>query len=318
MVRGSSGEGSVGAFAACGAVSAPPQATRHDATITLLAHLRIMQLSAKVAVYSEDGAPAIVATLCVWATKVYYGGVRIAVLMPTFDEGERLSETLRELAERAADGGHRVTVFVVDDGSATPLEPSVAPAASGGALRVVLARHPVNLGQGAAIETARRLALDSRFDDGFEAWVTMDSDGQHRAEDALALASAIAAGADVAVGDCFAGASEVPTSRRFLLQLARIFERWTTGLVLSDAHNGLRAFGPRAIVQMRLRQNRMAHATELTRRIGTAVREKPLKLVEVPVSVRYTAATLAKGQRAMGAITILVDLFQGFLFGEPR
>ena len=243
--------------------------------------------------------------------------------MPTYDEGERLAETLRELAERAAEGGHRITVFVVDDGSLRPIDADFGLPATE-ALRIVLARHPVNLGQGAAIETARRLALHPRWDDGFDAWVTMDSDGQHRAEDALALARAIVDGrADVALGDRFAGASEVPASRRLLLRLARIFERWTTGLVLSDAHNGLRAFGPRAIGLMRLRQNRMAHATELTRRISRASRspslgDAPLRLVEVPVSVRYTEATLAKGQRASGAVTILVDLFQGFLFGESR
>jgi hypothetical protein len=206
----------------------------------------------------------------------------------------------------------------VDDGSATQIDATVAPPATKGSFRLVLARHPVNLGQGAAIETARRLALDPRWDDAFEAWVTMDSDGQHRAVDALALAAAIKDGADVALGDRFAGASAVPRSRRLLLRLARAFERWTTGLVLSDAHNGLRAFGPRAIVQMRLRQNRMAHATELTRRISVASRAEPLRLVEVPVSVRYTEASLAKGQRATDAIAILVDLFQGFLFGEPR
>jgi glycosyltransferase involved in cell wall biosynthesis len=244
--------------------------------------------------------------------------VRIAVLMPVFNEEERLGETLRDLAARAAGGGHRITVFVVDDGSTPAVEASALPPADGAGFRPVLARHPVNLGQGAAIETARRLALDPRWDDTFDAWVTMDADGQHRAEDALSLAAAIVAGADVALGDRFAGASEVPASRRLLLQLARVFERWTTGLVLSDAHNGLRAFGPRAIVQMRLRQNRMAHATELTRRISKASPEKPLVLVEVPVSVRYTAATLAKGQSAGGAVAILVDLFQGFLFGEPR
>ncbi|HVH42006.1 MAG TPA: glycosyltransferase family 2 protein [Labilithrix sp.] len=244
--------------------------------------------------------------------------MRIAILMPAYDEGERLSETLRDLEAQAAGGGHRITVFVVDDGSVPPIESAVVSNTDGVALRVVLARHPVNLGQGAAIETARRLALDPRWDDAFDAYVTMDSDGQHRAEDAVAVATAIVGGADVALGDRFAGESDVPASRRLLLRLARVFERWTTGLVLSDAHNGLRAFGRRAIVQMRLRQNRMAHATELTRRISMASREKPLRLVEVPVSVRYTKATLAKGQTAGGAVAILVDLFQGFLFGEPR
>jgi hypothetical protein len=77
---------------------------------------------------------------------------------------------------------------------------------------------------------------------------------------------------------------------------------------------------------MRLRQNRMAHATELTHRISAASRQRsgdaraparrPLSVVEVPVSVRYTAATLAKGQRASGALAILVDLFHAFLFAE--
>ncbi len=183
----------------------------------------------------------------------------MAVLMPAFDEDERLAETLRELALALAVSGDRATVFVV----------------------------------------------------------TMDSDGQHRAEDALALARAVTTGgADVALGDRFAGESNVPFARRILLRLARLFERWTTGLVLADAHNGLRAFSARAIVHMRLRQNRMAHATELTRRIGQSVHSaEELRLVEVPVSVRYTAATLAKGQSAGGAVSILVDLFQGFLFG---
>ena len=48
----------------------------------------------------------------------------------------------------------------------------------------------------------------------------------------------------------------MPRSRRALLAMARTFEWWTTGLRLSDVHNGLRAFGPRAIEHMQMRQNR--------------------------------------------------------------
>ena len=71
----------------------------------------------------------------------------------------------------------------------------------------------------------------------------MDADGQHCASDALALARAGLDGADVALGNRFAGASNVPTSRRAVLAIARLFERAATGLRLSDVHNGLRAFG---------------------------------------------------------------------------
>lgn len=274
--------------------------------------------------------------------------MRIAVLMPAFNEEGRLARTLEELAasvheargdeavdqaihetgeERPSDDAQAsISVFLVDDGSSPPIDENALRAAASG-MRLVIAHHAVNLGQGAALETARRLALEPRWQpEGgpFEAFVTMDSDGQHRGRDVLALASAIEAGADVALGDRFAGGSDVPTSRRFLLALARAFERATTGLRLSDVHNGLRAFGPRAIASMRIRQNRMAHATEISRSISRASAERgsddQLRVVEVPVSVRYTGESLAKGQRASGAVAIVVDLFHGFLFStsEPR
>jgi glycosyltransferase involved in cell wall biosynthesis len=252
--------------------------------------------------------------------------------MPAFNEEGRLARTLAELGSELLDDGSSVAcVFLVDDGSSPPIDEAAvrtaACAASGSHMRVVIARHAVNLGQGAALETARRLALEPRWqpDEGpFEAFVTMDSDGQHQPSDVLALARAVSEGADVALGDRFAGGSHVPTSRRVLLAVARAFERATTGLHLSDVHNGLRAFGPRAIARMRIRQNRMAHATEISHSISRASAERAsddqLRVVEVPVAVRYTGESLAKGQRASGAVAIVVDLFHGFLFSphEPR
>lgn len=242
--------------------------------------------------------------------------MRIAILMPAFNEERRVARTLGELADVFAGEEHQVTVFLVDDGSSPPVdERALAEAARG--IDVIVARHGVNLGQGASIETARRLALAEdacRAPRAYDAFVTMDADGQHRAEDVVRIAQAVCEGADVALGDRFAGDSDVPPARALLLRLARVFERLTTGLALSDAHNGLRAFSRAAMGRVHIRQNRMAHATELTRHISRA----RLRVVEVPVSVRYTDATLAKGQRASGAVAILVDLLHGFLFEERR
>lgn len=235
----------------------------------------------------------------------------IAILMPAFNEPGRLADTLRGVRARA-EALSFVTVFLVDDGSEPPIDPADLPSPTA-AFRLVLARHAVNLGQGAALETARQLALR---EPPCDAYVTMDSDGQHRADDVAALVGAIAAGADVALGDRFAGASEVPAPRRALLQAARLFERAVTGLSLSDAHNGLRAFNRRAIEQVQIRENRMAHATEITRRIGAARRRDRMTVVEVPVNVRYTRETLAKGQASLGAFAILRDLFYRYLFEE--
>jgi glycosyltransferase involved in cell wall biosynthesis len=237
--------------------------------------------------------------------------MRVAILMPAYCEGSRLTATLGDLRARAAELGD-ITVFLVDDGSEPPIADFDLPAASA-CWRVVLARHVVNLGQGAALETARQLALGAAT---FDAYVTFDSDGQHRAADVEALVHAVARGADVVLGNRFAGASNPPLSRRALLAAARIFEALAVGASASDAHNGLRAFSARAIARARLRQSRMAHATELA---GFAARARRQGLVveEAPVSIRYTRDSLDKGQGALGALTIVRDLFHRYLFEEP-
>jgi glycosyltransferase involved in cell wall biosynthesis len=239
-----------------------------------------------------------------------------AILMPAYNEATALARTLRALSDHAASAGRKaeLTVFLVDDGSDPPIELEALPRD----LRIVLARHPFNLGQGAALETARQLALSEPVGeseaDAFRAYVTMDADGQHRAPDVIALADAIAEGADVAFGNRFLGDSNVPPSRRELLRAARFFEWAVTGLRLADAHNGLRAFSRRALAQVSIRQNRMAHATEIKQRVSRA---EKLVIVEVPVSVRYTRESLAKGQTSLGAIVIVRDLLLQYLFGEP-
>ena len=232
---------------------------------------------------------------------------RVAILMPVRDGVSALRATLESL--RAC--GDPMTVFVVDDGSEPAISADDLPKTSD-AFRIVLARHVVNLGQGAALETARQLAL--RDGTHYAAYVTMDADGQHRAADALALARAIEDGADVAFGNRFLGDSNVPRARRAILFLARWFERAITGLRLADAHNGLRAFGRAALEGVCIRQNRMAHATE----IKLLVSKTKLRIVEVPVSVRYTTETLARGQRNAGAALILRDLMLQYLFGDSK
>jgi glycosyltransferase involved in cell wall biosynthesis len=234
----------------------------------------------------------------------------VAILMPAYDEPGRLARTLAGVRAHAeALGG--VAVFLVDDGSEPAIDAGALPAPSP-SFRLVVARHAVNLGQGAALETARQLAL--RDPAPFAAYVTMDADGQHRIEDLAALVAALDGGADVALGDRFRGRSNVPAVRRALIHGARLFERALTGLSLSDAHNGYRAFSRRALEALVIHENRMAHATEITRRISEAQRADKFRVVEVPVSVRYSGETLEKGQRSLGAFAILRDLFYRYLF----
>jgi len=217
------------------------------------------------------------------------GGVWVVV--PAYNEARVVAGVVAELKPDA----HRIVV--VDDGSS---DSTAEMAAECGA---VVLRHPINLGQGAALQTGIEFALARAA----ERIVTFDADGQHRAADVARLIDALEAErADFALGSRFLGSAvNIPPLRRMLLRAATLFTRLTTGLALTDAHNGLRAMTRRGALRIRLRQNRMAHASEILGQIAAS----GLKYVEVPVTIDYSSYSRAKGQRSGDLIVILLDLF---------
>ena len=154
--------------------------------------------------------------------------------------------------------------------------------------------------------------IDFALAQAAEVVVTFDADGQHRVADISRLVAALGEEqADFALGSRFLGqSSNLPPLRRLLLKAATLFTRLTTGLALTDTHNGLRAMTRRGAAAIRLRQNRMAHASELLDQIGSS----GLRFVERPVTIEYTAYSLAKGQNMRDAVLILVDLFARRLY----
>ena len=193
-------------------------------------------------------------------------------------------------------------VVVVDDGSR---DGTRHVAAAAGAHVIT---HPINLGQGAALQTGIEYALSQ----GADILVTFDADGQHRVADIPRLVDALRRErAEFALGTRFLGQTyNLPLLRRWVLQAATVFTRLTTGLRLTDAHNGLRALTRQGAAAIRLRQNRMAHASEILNEIARS----GLRYVEVPVTIEYTAYSLAKGQRIGDSVTILLDLFAKELY----
>ena len=116
--------------------------------------------------------------------------------------------------------------------------------------------------------------------------------------------------AEVALGSRFLGnAVGISLSRRIILRLAVALTRLTTGLRVTDAHNGLRLFTAAAARRMTITQNRMAHASEILAQIA----RHRLRFVEVPVTITYTDHARAKGQTLLGAADIISELVLGKL-----
>jgi len=216
---------------------------------------------------------------------------RISVVIAAYNEAKVIADVVAGVIRAGYD------VVVVDDGSRDRTRDLAAAAGA------VVVRHPINLGQGAALQTGIEFALRQ----GADIVVTFDADGQHRIADAARLIAALHThGADFALGSRFlGGAVNQPLSRRILLRLATLFTRLTTGLSVTDTHNGLRAMTRRGASAIGLKQNRMAHASEILHQIA----DSGLKFVEVPVTIEYSAYSLEKGQSMGDALVILTDLF---------
>jgi len=185
-------------------------------------------------------------------------------------------------------------IIVVDDCSR---DETVSRAKESGA---TVLRHLINLGQGAALETGDKYA----FDNGAEVIVHFDADGQHSAEEISNLISPIERGeADVVLGSRFLSKkNQIPWVKKWLILKPAIFlSNLLTGLWLTDTHNGFRAFSRLAATKISIRQNRMAHASEIIGQIG----KNKLRWVESPATIVYKEF----GQGFRGGIKILKDLF---------
>jgi hypothetical protein len=188
-------------------------------------------------------------------------------------------------------------VVCVDDGSTDGSAAAVA------GTRAHLVRHCVNLGQGAALQTGLSYALRRP---GARWFVTFDADGQHRVDDARALVDVVRSGrCDAALGSRFLGAAtDMPWRKRLVLRAAVALSPAARRLRLTDTHNGLRVFSRTVAEGLQITMNRMAHASEIVALLASG----RWRVEEVPVTVRYTDYSTAKGQSLLNGVNILFDL----------
>ena len=213
------------------------------------------------------------------------------VVIPLYNEASVIEQVVRELLENFRH------VVCVDDGSKDG-SGDIARRAGAKVLR-----HPINLGQGAALQTGVAYVSDQP---DAQYLVTFDADGQHRVVDALEML-AVARENDLAIvfGSRFLDQRTNPGwIKRVILKTAVWVTNRTTGLRLTDAHNGLRVIRVDAARQVDLKQDRMAHATEIVLQLGRT----KLPWAEYPVELLYTDYSKAKGQSVLNAVNILVDL----------
>ncbi len=211
------------------------------------------------------------------------------LIIPVYNEGKVVRGVVNEALK------HFKYIVCVDDGSQDDSVDEIAKT------KAYLVNHPINMGQGAALQTgiefARNLPVDY--------FVTFDSDGQHKIADVKKMVKILRGGkVDVVLGSRFLGdAHGITGLKRTVLKLAVVFTRLTTGLRLTDTHNGLRVFNRKVANEIQITLPDMSHASEILEIIA----QKEYRYKEVPVTIEYTSYSKTKGQSIINAINIAFD-----------
>ena len=231
------------------------------------------------------------------------------VIIPAYNEEKKIGRVLSGLFKtqitQITDGITRIdnretrmTVVVVDDGSN---DNTTQVARDAGA---IVLQHEVNRGQGAALQTGNEYALKN----GASYVVHFDADGQFNPTDiARALAVMKDKNVDVILGSRFLdNRSQIPWTKKYVvLPVARLINRFLTGLKLTDVHNGFRILSRSALEKINITQDRMAHNSEIIKQI----KQKNLSYLEYPVEVTYNEY----GQGVGGGLRIIWEILQGRL-----
>ncbi len=221
----------------------------------------------------------------------------VYVIIPSYNEGPKIKETLQSLLP------YDFNLVVVDDGSNDDTYAELR------GLPIHYVRHLVNLGQGASIETGIRFAKKM----GADKYVTFDADGQHNAANIWPMINFLEdMKLDVLFGSRFMkGANtNIKWSRKIVIKAGIILNYLFSGILLTDAHNGLRVCnvaGAEAFLNI---SNKMSHASDIL----VNSKRLQLQISEFPVQITYSKYSISKGQTSLNSLNVVKDLIVKKIF----
>ena len=192
----------------------------------------------------------------------------IVAIIPAYNEEEELANVIAKTLK------HVDKVIVVDDGSAD----KTAEVAIEAGAEVI--SHSTNLGKGEALKSGFKAIEDDSI------IVTIDGDGQHNPDEIPVLVKPIIEdGADLVNGSRYINGPEenTPAYRRVGQKVLDIATNISAGINVTDSQSGFRAFSSKSRNVFRFKDTGFGIESEML--VDAA--EAGLKIVEVPITVRY-------------------------------
>ena len=217
------------------------------------------------------------------------------IIIPAFNEDPKI---LYNVVSKFV----KYQVIVIDDGSVIPVEEQFKSFDS--LINFTILRLKENVGQGGALEAGVELALEK----GGVVFCTVDGDGQHDIKSCEAIINEFSKNEfDILLGSRFLdGTSNVPFVKKIFLKGGIWINYWYSGLLLKDAHCGLRVFGKQYASKLKFFNKRHAHASEII----WLIKKHHFKYKEFPVKIIYSTYSMSKGQSVFNSFNILKNLMK--------
>jgi len=213
--------------------------------------------------------------------------MKTVCVIPAYNEEQRLAGVIAKVRPLVD------AIVIIDDGSKKKIT-GLAEFAG-----VFVLRHPINRGQGAALQTGSDYALKL----GADIIVHFDADDQFNASEISEVVAPIKNGqADLVFGSRFlTKKSNLPFTKKYIIMpLGRLVNRFW-GVNTSDPQSGFRAYTKEVAQSFRIENDRMAHCSEILIKLSHG----NWLIKEVPITVTYHEY----GQKLSGGLRILKDLF---------
>lgn len=202
-------------------------------------------------------------------SKNSHTGIRYCVIIPTYNHCQALEQVIMSVQTITPD------IIVVNDGS-TDNTSSILDKFND----IVTISYPVNKGKGYALKNGFREAAAM----GFDYAVTIDSDGQHRADEIpVFLREELAHPGSVVVGSRNLLAENMPGKNSFANNFSNFWFRLQTGNPLPDTQSGFRLYPVKQVCKIMTLSRRYEYELEILVRLAW----KGAQVISVPVSVIY-------------------------------
>ncbi len=199
--------------------------------------------------------------------------MKLVVMIPAHNEEKTIGEVIRNIPRKIS-GIDRVDVLVVEDGST---DRTFDVAKNAGADVIICSKERMGLSK------TFKKGLDAAFDMDADIIVNIDADNQYDPSEIPSLIEPIVEGyADIVLGSRFNGTIEhMSTRKRIGNRIATAIVRRLSGLQISDAQTGFRAFSRESALKL----NILSKYTYTQETIIQAS-YKGMKIVEVPINFR--------------------------------